>query len=235
MESQTRYQKFYAQILAQIKSGELKNGEKLPTERALCDLYNISRTTVREAFKNLEHDGYIIRKQGSGNFVNIKPIQQNLRKLYTLREMFDKQGIKHEVQLLKFEIAPCAAGIADRLNQEAGDPVVEIFRLFLAADVPYSIEYTYLPGDIFKDIARDMVANDGLYNTLERLGHKPTSATESIRVTKMDNEQRELLRLSKIEFCHRDRPRHKITDDAVIEYTKNIIRNQYFVYTVELK
>lgn len=43
--------------------------EKLPSESELCNQFQISRQTVRNAFQELETDGLISRSKGSGSFV----------------------------------------------------------------------------------------------------------------------------------------------------------------------
>lgn len=233
MAENVRHYEFYKIIIDKIKTGEIKNGEKLPTERSLSDMYNISRTTIREALKNLEHDGYIIRKQGSGNFVKLRPIQQNLIKLYTLRNLFKEQGIKHSVHILEFEFEIINEKEAEKLQLNPGDMAIRLVRLFLAADVPYSIEYTYLPLSIFKDLTKEMIMSSSLYLSMEKLGLKPTSAVEKIQVTQITDTQKRLLKLVKKEFVIQTERIAK-SKDIVVEHTINIIKNEYFVYTVEL-
>ncbi|MDF2590567.1 MAG: transcriptional regulator, GntR family [Clostridia bacterium] len=233
MSKEVMHQQFYQELLTKIKSGEFKNGEKLPAERTLCDMYNISRTTVREALRNLEIEGYVVRKQGSGSFVQLKSLERKLEKLYTLRNMFQEQGIKHEVKLLSFEIIKGDKGIAEHLNLEEGEDVIYMVRLFYAADVPYTIEYTYLPLKLFPQLTVDMVHNNGLYNTLESMGQKPDSAVETIKAIQITRKEKELLNLGDdIVAIETKRMTYSVTD--LIEYTKNIIRNDYFVYTVDL-
>jgi ABC-type glycerol-3-phosphate transport system substrate-binding protein len=45
-------------------------GERLPSEVELCQLYQASRTTVRQALSTLAQDGLVLRRQGSGTFVS---------------------------------------------------------------------------------------------------------------------------------------------------------------------
>lgn len=53
----------------EIASGRLGPGERLPTEKELCETYGVSRPVVREAVASLKHDGLVISRQGSGAFV----------------------------------------------------------------------------------------------------------------------------------------------------------------------
>src|SRR5512140_1310336 len=63
------YQALYAHIRAAILSGELKDGMKLPSTRALAEELNISRNTVLNAYRQLLAEGYLESRAGSGTFV----------------------------------------------------------------------------------------------------------------------------------------------------------------------
>lgn len=57
------------QIKAQIITGSLKTGEKLPSIRFMAKELRVSMITVKRAFDELELDGFINSVQGKGNFV----------------------------------------------------------------------------------------------------------------------------------------------------------------------
>jgi GntR family transcriptional repressor for pyruvate dehydrogenase complex len=57
------------QILAMIRDGQLVVGERLPSERELSEMFSVSRASVREAMRSLEHLGVIDVRQGGGTFV----------------------------------------------------------------------------------------------------------------------------------------------------------------------
>lgn len=63
------YEIIAEQIKGQIISGELKPGEKLPTSKELCEMYQVGRSTVREALSALEIMGLIETRQGEGSTV----------------------------------------------------------------------------------------------------------------------------------------------------------------------
>lgn len=64
----------YEQITAQIKnliiSGELKEGEALPSMRFLAKELRISVITTKRAYEDLERDGFIETVAGKGSFVS---------------------------------------------------------------------------------------------------------------------------------------------------------------------
>jgi len=62
-------EKIIQQIKEQIKDGELKAGEKLPSERKLSEIMGVSRTSIREAIQALAFSGYLNVIQGKGAFI----------------------------------------------------------------------------------------------------------------------------------------------------------------------
>ncbi|MGI5915027.1 MAG: GntR family transcriptional regulator [Anaerolineae bacterium] len=60
-------------ITAKIESGVWTSGDKLPSERALCEQYGVSQITVRRALRELAHMGRVYSHHGLGWFVGRAP------------------------------------------------------------------------------------------------------------------------------------------------------------------
>ena len=58
------------QIRRAIEAGTLVHGDQLPPERELSENYSASRSTIRKALDQLEEEGFVTRKVGSGTYVN---------------------------------------------------------------------------------------------------------------------------------------------------------------------
>ncbi|NSW91085.1 MAG: GntR family transcriptional regulator [Firmicutes bacterium] len=56
-------------IIRKIENGEYQEDEKIPSELELCQEYNISRPTVRQAITELANNGYLYKVRGKGTFV----------------------------------------------------------------------------------------------------------------------------------------------------------------------
>ncbi|WP_324781468.1 FadR/GntR family transcriptional regulator [Salipiger marinus] len=65
----------YGQILEQIVSGALQQGEKLPSENQICSAFGVSRPVVRDALRKLQEDGLVEARRGVGSFVLKRPPQ----------------------------------------------------------------------------------------------------------------------------------------------------------------
>lgn len=67
--SQPIYDQIVSQVKAQILSGKLKEGDALPSLRALAKDLRISVITTKRAYEELERDGFIETVTGKGSFV----------------------------------------------------------------------------------------------------------------------------------------------------------------------
>ena len=68
-----RYRAIVRSLLSDIDAGHYGNGDRLPSEAELCDRFDASRYTVREALRRLQVQGVIARRQGSGSVVTPRP------------------------------------------------------------------------------------------------------------------------------------------------------------------
>lgn len=63
------HEKIVSQIIDLIHNGKLQDGDLLPPERELTDIFKVSRHTVREAIRTLESEKILRSRQGSGTYV----------------------------------------------------------------------------------------------------------------------------------------------------------------------
>jgi GntR family transcriptional regulator, arabinose operon transcriptional repressor len=67
--AQAKHRQIYKELRGGIKSGQYKEGERLPTEAQLAKRYATSRPTVARALLDLQHEGLLNRRAGSGTYV----------------------------------------------------------------------------------------------------------------------------------------------------------------------
>jgi GntR family transcriptional regulator len=79
----TTGQPLYLQLMQQVRhaveTGALQNGEQLPGIRTLAEELVVSPNTIAKAYSELEHEGILELRQGSGAFVCVKRRVLNLR------------------------------------------------------------------------------------------------------------------------------------------------------------
>jgi GntR family transcriptional repressor for pyruvate dehydrogenase complex len=111
------YEEIVKQILDRIKSGELKPGDRLPTERDLAVQLHVSRTAIREALRSMELMGLIDSKVGGGTFIKEMTLDSLMDPFAGILIKNDRMIIELiEVRmLLEVEIAKLAAR---RINED---------------------------------------------------------------------------------------------------------------------
>jgi GntR family transcriptional repressor for pyruvate dehydrogenase complex len=118
-ERKTFSRKVVEHIHELLASGQLKPGDKLPSERELAEMMNVSRPTIREAFKILSAMNLLNIRQGHGVFVADQSARlDNLASLLflqtdTIYELFEVR------KMIETESAAKAAkrGTSDFLDQ----------------------------------------------------------------------------------------------------------------------
>ena len=106
------YKQIKTQIINQIISDELKEGESIPSIRVLANEIKISVMTIKKAYDELENEGYIKSVQGKGTFVlprNTELIKENANKeiekhIEQIIEISSKYNINKEeiIELFNF-------------------------------------------------------------------------------------------------------------------------------------
>ena len=82
----------FSQLQKDILRGKLRAGEKL-SEQQVCDLYGVSRTPVRETFRQLEQEGLIEAIPNRGAFV-VGLSSRDVQDLYEMRKAFEVIGVR---------------------------------------------------------------------------------------------------------------------------------------------
>lgn len=85
------YEQIEEQLKSQIMSGELREGDVLPSMRVLAKDLKISIITTKRAYEDLERDGFIESVTGKGSFVkriNSDIVKENM--MYAIEELLDK-------------------------------------------------------------------------------------------------------------------------------------------------
>lgn len=125
MEQKKSYIKVIDYIKYQIRIGELKIGEKLPSERELSVMIGISRNSVREAIRTLDFMGIISSQHGAGNYLTGN-FENNL--IESLSMMFILNQINYkEISQLRFALETQALLLAiDEVSDEELKKIEEI-------------------------------------------------------------------------------------------------------------
>lgn len=124
------YRQLETIIRGQIIDGELRPGDRLPSEADLSTQYSVSRATVRQALESLEREGLINRHVGRGTFVRalttqadttVGRVQHDWRETIALADQAER--------LTRHAGMPAAPHVAHILKVAIDDPVPFFIRM----------------------------------------------------------------------------------------------------------
>lgn len=166
---------YYLQIADEMRTNirieKWKEGDKIPTEHELCDIYHVSRITVRKAIEELVKDNLLIRKRAKGTFVksieNIQPEHFTLVKSFT--EEMKEIGIVIETTKVNIIINHADKKISQYLDVPIGEKVILLKRLrkFDKQNLAYFLTY-FKYDDMFSLNSFDYYGS--FYSYLNHLG-----------------------------------------------------------------
>ena len=164
---------YYIQLMdilrEKVQQGEWLPGSQIPGEQDLCEYYQVSRTVVRQALRELEYEGVIIRHKGKGTFISLPKINEGLaQKLTGFYQDMLERGLKPHSKVLHQDVIPAYEKVARYLGVQPGEKVVEIQRLRYADDEPIQLDTTYIPYEICPAVANVDLTDRSLYEFLEK-------------------------------------------------------------------
>ncbi|WP_300359435.1 GntR family transcriptional regulator [Fusobacterium sp.] len=222
-------------IIDEIKDKNLKENDRILTEREYCEKYNLSRATVRQAIAYLEKKGYIYKIQGCGTFVSSRMMKQKLLKFYSFTEEMKKQGKVPESKILSFKEKKADEKISKELNIDIGEKVFELVRLRLADGEEIMYEKTYMPCKKMPDLSKKDLLKNPLYDILEnRYKLIFSKALERFSVLSADQKTAEILNIPKGSPLIKLQ-RWTYTGIEIVEYTVSSVRGDSFEFEVELE
>ncbi len=163
--------------------------EALPAERQLAIDLAVSRITVRKAIDGLVDEGLLVKRPGSGNFINNR-IEKNFAKLTSFSEDMRARGRTPRSVWLKRSEGTVTPEEALRLRRSPGAPVFRFNRIRYADEVPMCLEFATIVADCLPSL--DAVGIS-MYEALEAGGNRPVRALQRLSAILLTPEQAELL------------------------------------------
>ncbi|HUZ78965.1 MAG TPA: GntR family transcriptional regulator [Chloroflexota bacterium] len=228
----------YRQI-ERLLRGELAqaSGASRPrfTENSLMARFGVSRYTVRQALALLAQDGLIVRRHRGGTFASARPpIEQPLGGVYGFASSMQDLGLAATSQVLLLRTVPARGSLQERLNAQAGQPLLELERLREADGEPVMLETIWIDAELVPGFP-ELDLTGSVYALLaSRYGLQVTSAREVIRPVVLDARQAALL------HARRGAPalfveRLSLQGSRPVEVRHSVIRGDRYLYSIHLR
>lgn len=161
------YSPLYKQLMQKLRSdiagGVYPVHSRIPSEQELCDIYQVSRVTVRKALAELTQEGLLKRHQGKGTFVSVPRICKDLKDVNSFHDACRMMGCEAGTRVIHAQMVHTEE--EDRRDlMEEGDQVVEIVRLRMADGVPVMLEINRFPASYAYLLEEDL--SGSLYQVL---------------------------------------------------------------------
>ncbi|MGI9952073.1 GntR family transcriptional regulator [Moorellaceae bacterium AZ2] len=194
------YQQLKDLLAAQIKNGSFKAGDRLPSEKELCALYNVSRITVRQALAELAREGLIYRTHGKGTFVARPRIQQELVRVTPFEATLRSKGLEPSTRYLGSSTLQADYYLATVLAIPLSTRLLRLELLGLGNDEPMVYYISHFVEDLgqkLDELARDLSEKRIPFSTFdlyEKAGlPSPSMLTQSFEAIAASREQAKIL------------------------------------------
>ena len=216
-----------------VAAGELKEGDAIPGERDVANMLEVSRVTIRKAFRELVTEGVLVQRRGSGTYVNGHPrrIEQPLSRLTSFTQDMQLRGLRTDADWLDRSTGLPTPEEALKLSVSPGETVSRFHRLRRAGGIPMAIEHAVIP---FRFLPNPEEVGSSLYTALEVRGFRPVRALQRLHATALTAGEARLLgqaEASPALFIERI---SYLADGRIVEFTRSHYRGDSYDFVAEL-
>jgi len=170
----------YLQIADVIRHELRDEGERIPSEHALCARFKVSRPTIRQALDVLVQEGRLYRHAGRGTFST--PTVGGDRKLRVIGSVGDMIALGDETwfKLVSREVVLLPANIAQALRLPPRSSAYCIVGVRHAETGPFQHVTAYLPLTIGTTLSDEDLSKTSMIGAIERLTGVPIKLMEQV-------------------------------------------------------
>lgn len=168
-------------ILAGIRSGEYPDGSRIPSEHSLAASYGIGRPTARQATDFLVRKGFLVRRRGSGTYVQSEKQEVDLFSFAGTISSFQKEGLTVDTRILQGAVIKEVG--SDPENPFSSCQAYYLSRISLVERAPVLIEDFYLHPSLFRGLDRIDMSDQSLSLVVdEHYYMRPIGGRQNFRI-----------------------------------------------------
>ncbi len=194
----TLYSKVENYIRDGINSGKWQPGDLLPKEMELCEMFGVSRPTVRTALTNLVHEGYITRTKRKGTVVREwRTLESGTVFIESFQQEMKQRGILVITEVLEFRRIEAPPIVLEKMNLPPNAMVVKLTRLRYGKNSfdkgPVVLTTSYLQDKLWPLIQNRDMEKNSLRETLKKNGFERHVMEKEITIYQLDDREARLL------------------------------------------
>ena len=209
-----------------------KEGDKLPSERELSEMFGSQRTTIRNAYSMLEEEGLIEIRDRSGRYMSHPRLRNNLFEIMSFSSMASNAGIVIKNKLYSFEVLEADKKLSKKMMLQLGTVVYKVARVRKVVredfELPIAIEHSYIPEEQAPQLIRYNLEENSLFKILEdKYGKKPLRDIQNLEIVYATEFEAELL---KVDLTTPLLRKYGITydkDDNILQYINSVLNKDW--------
>lgn len=195
--SEPLYHQLFLRLKDLIDKGVLKAGDRVPAERELAEMLNVSRITARQAIEALVKSGMVYRERGRGTFVAV-PNMRSVMGFTSFSQDMQARGHRPSSLILTLETTCVDEKLQKMLKLGPDDRAIHLVRLRLADGEPVAIQSAYLPYSLCPGLEKENLTDASLYGVLrEKYYINPAWTEAEMEVQQAGADEARLLRIEK--------------------------------------
>jgi GntR family transcriptional regulator len=184
-------------IAERVAAGQWRPGQRLPSERRLCETFGVSRVTVRRALGSLVDEGVLEVAPGRGWFVATGPLSEPPNLLLSFTAMARARGLEPTAIVREHAVRGATIDEAESLGVAPGADIVHLERVRLLDGIPVAVDRSLVPLARCPALASTDFTSASLYEVLrDEAGLVPSFAETTVEAEAAGDELAQLLDLS---------------------------------------
>ena len=232
--SEPSYQQLGNKLSALIETGEIPSGQSLPSERALAEMLNLSRVTVRRAYEELRAKNYLATHGRAGVTAKTPPrLTPQLGRLKGFTDEMRELGMEPSTRLLEHTIVTDRT-ISSVFGRPSTAQFLRLVRLRLGDGIPLSREVAWYDLTAAPDLAEWNIQGSAYKYLSDRCGIALSHGEQTIEAVMCSVAEAEVFEFPQPSPCLLMKRKTFSVTGQIIEYVEGTFRGDAYAYRLTL-
>lgn len=213
-------------------SKKLAEGDKLPSERELSEIFDVQRATVRVAYRMLAEEGLIEIRERNGRYMGHPRIVSNLEEIKSFSAKLNDIGLQTNNKLISFEVIEVDKELSKKIKLSIGTTVYKLTRvrniLYTEYELPISIEYAYIPERVAPKLFKYDLEENSLFSILKsEYNIEPSKEEQIVEIVYANDFEAKTLRVNKLNALVKKSGIIYDEEDNVLQYLNSVMNKDW--------
>jgi GntR family transcriptional regulator, frlABCD operon transcriptional regulator len=192
------YEEIMTGLKQYIDNNGLKEGDRIPTEKELGDLFDASRISIRRAIKELVEEGTLKIVRGKGTFVSAERKEIHLLDLQGFTEGLTTNNDTITKDIISIQTVKRNKDL-DRIFDNQYDEYIELVRKVYRNDQALSLDFAYLPTELYPGIEEKITPESSTFAIIhEEYGVEFRKVNKNLEFIHPDEELQKHLKVNSL-------------------------------------